>query len=1190
MSYEASMQADRRIGSHAPLEDLSMNETVATDHNDDNDAHAPTNAPPVKAPKKRARKNETAKDQKGVHVRNQASLEHFTRPEQHMGQAVPDRSLELTLGEDPNSGRKKRRRTASLPANTPTTIATSMQPVEGESEALLRASSPTHGMIASFEFAPAADADVAGLQDKNVTVTPKKQIRVTKSGKLVSSPPKPTLQEPMTTQKKRRGRPPKAKVLPTVTIIKYGADAASRHALGGRIDAILAGIGSTTKQSTSARSKPCKSVEPPKSTHPFFLGKPVQKTETPTQSAIPPTPRKSAVTPGKLRAETRKDDSPTAMPTFGASSGTTRITKQAGLFEAVWPTREMSHVRNLETAPDYYVDIRPPGSLPIRARKMKNRVVNLDQDEEIISRLARDIVVDIGPVHEEEKFAFQPPEDVRLPMRLLTTGNDIQQRVLERLQTLRRHPAVESLFRDIEHTLTPFDEGRCEAQAWVQKYSPTCASHVLSEDTDALVLKDWLQSLTVMSVGGAHESAKVDGMDAKRPPKKKRKKAADDFIVFDDDEEEEEEEEEEMVEVPGREGTSHARSYRRPQWIRNNNVIVVSGPHGCGKSATVYAVAKELGFEIFEINSGTRRSGKDIQDKVGDMTANHLVNHDRVEAGAKEPYSVYTDNDTDRMDTALQKDIDSGRQGTMMSFFKSNAATIAKQKAKPKTLEAKSTLADKQSSMQPRLNVAQKSQKQSLILFEEADILFEEDQQFWAQVTKLAAHSKRPIIITCNDEGQIPFHDLPVAAILRLRPPPVELATDYMLVLAGREGHVLEREAVRCLYQAKHHDLRASIMELDLWCQMSVGDRKGGLEWMYQRWPPGQDVDAQGRLLRVASENTYQAGMGWLSHNVFETTMNTMFDKEEELLNEVWTDWGIDPSTWTASSSHDTQPTQPRSSTDLEELDQFMDTLSAADIFCRVGLPSYDHDFDQPADPTLPPIVDKTRLSYTLAAPLLQADEQTDFLQLDTAIRTQTELVVRRTFPKLANIVSASASQRPRTENDYTEAILRIRDAKSRKPGLSRLDFSCAMDCLAAAPDQILPERTSFILTPSSFDRTFNIITLDLAPYVRSIVAHEQILETQRLRLSNLVTAGGNGKRARTTRASRVALEGGVRESKRRDRWFEADVNFEAVMATAGRDWSGMGWRSEDEPMEEGLASMTGTQESLTGSQEVHDA
>ena len=143
-----------------------------------------------------------------------------------------------------------------------------------------------------------------------------------------------------------------------------------------------------------------------------------------------------------------------------------------------------------------------------------------------------------------------------------------------------------------------------------------------------------------------------------------------------------------------------------------------------------------------------------------------------------------------------------------------------------------------------------------------------------------------------------------MAAILRLTPPPIDLATDYLLALAGRKGHILQRQAIGDLYSSKNQDLRASITELNFWCQMSVGDKKGGLEWMYQRWPPGKDVNIHGRLLRVASEHTYQSGMGWLSHNVFEAKSNVVFYKEVELLTEVWNDWGINPSSWSAHDQH----------------------------------------------------------------------------------------------------------------------------------------------------------------------------------------------------------------------------------------------------------------------------------------------
>ncbi|KAH7083665.1 hypothetical protein FB567DRAFT_529649 [Paraphoma chrysanthemicola] len=1206
------------------LEDLHTIEAPADDpHHDPDYEQQVTSAQPEKTRKKRTRKTNNLKEGKGSisSTKGQPLLEHFARPARPNAQDGAASSnggvTYLAVTEEGDQDRRKRRKTESPGPAEPRPMPvqgldwheqlqvevqaeSSVQPMPTSNgvEALLRVSTPPP--VDSVVEDPLILNSAPGVENtKMLPVTPKKHIKVTKNGKLVSSPPKPKPEE-ATTPKKRRGRKPaKAKSTSTITVIKYGSDSANRHSIGGRIEAILRGRSKTGEHSAALGKGPPKPVLPPKSTHPFFVGKAGQKADAvstkPAVNQRPPTPRKSAVTPGKLRAETYRDRSPGPVPAFGMTLGVDRVAKQSGLHEASWPTRETAHVRNTDDELLSLLRHETATKFISRPRKAKNRTVTLRHDEEVLARLAVDLAPDIQRNHTANKLDFAPPEDVRLPTRVLTTGSDIQRLVFEHIKGQAApdshpidlgnvHTAVKSLFDDIEHTLTPFDEGKCESQTWTQKYSPRQASHVLQTGKEATVLRDWLQNLTVMSVGGAHDSLKGDTSDAKRPPKKKRKKAVDDFIVSDD-----ELEDEDMIEVSDSENKTYMKSIRRPRWTRNNNVIVISGPHGCGKSATVYAVAKEMDFEVFEINSSTRRSGKDIQDKVGDMTANHLVNHKRPEIPAKEEVPPAVDGDTERMDAACQKDIDSGRQGTMMNFFKAGPTTQSVVKAKPKAQQSKKSEPKSTQGMLPHVQASRKTQKQSLILFEEADVIFDEDQQFWTSVTKLAAQSKRPIIVTCNDERQIPMQDLPLAAILRLRPTPTDLATDYMLAMAGREGHILERRAVSDLYHSKNLDLRASITELDLWCQMSVGDRKGGLEWMYQRWPPGKDVDSQGRLLRVASEATYQSGMGWLSHNVFEANNNAMFDKEEELLSALWADWDISPTEWQKSPPQLSNATSTNNMHALERLDTLSESLSAADAYCRVDLPSYERYSLQPCDPTQPDIPDKVRLSYTLAAPLLQIEPQIDFLQFDAFAHTYTHLLAERAFSDLSMSSSSPANERPSTEKEYISELLETKERLSQSKSLCRLDYAAALDILAAPPDATIPERTSFILTPSSFDRTFSIITLDLAPYVRSIVAHEQLLESQRIRLSNLLSGGGTGKRPRTTRASRVALEGGVRETKRRDRWFDKGLNFELVMATAGETWSGMGWKGEGEgeDVDDGTGSMSGTQDSITGSQDV---
>jgi DNA polymerase III delta prime subunit len=1036
-------------------------------------------------------------------------------------------------------------------------------------------------------------------------ITPKKILKITKNGKFLSSSPAKPVPEPTASPKKRRGRPrTKTKTSPTVTIIRYGSDSRSRENLGQKIDGILQGGAVELRRPATPVKKTIKPTGLPKSTHPFFLGKPASKqkdtsarTASEDQATAPPrTPRRSAVTPGKLRAERRSAQSPQSFPAFGPIAADTRLMRHPGLNDVPWPTRENVHVRNLDgTNTAVPLSLLGHRKLPQKTPKLKGSVVPVPWNANLINNLAEQLKHFTKEDQDNLVQGFRDTGNARLPRRMLTTGVQVQEQVRREIRSpllsdsgTDTHPALQALFNDVEHTLTPFDKGECESQSWTQKYAPHCASHVLQSGREATVLRDWLQNLTIKAVESGKDQKSQSVAESKAPPKKKRKKAEDDFIVHSD----EEDDDEEMVELSryGENngnplGLSRSISLMRPTMSRNKNVILLSGPHGCGKSATVYAVAKELGFEVFEINSGSRRSGKDIQDRVGDMSENHLVSHNRNEAKVKRTAPPTDDTDNERITEAFQKDLDSGRQGTMTSFFTANAQSKADKKptpkSKPKAVEKTSSAA------QGTLPIAQpprKNQKQSLILFEEADVLFDDDVQFWPQVIKLASQSRRPIVITCNNESLIPSQALPLGAILRLSPTPAALATDYMLALAAREGHLLERSCVHTLYESNDCDLRASIADLDFWCQMSVGDRKGGLEWIYQRWPPGKDVDEHGRTLRVASERTYLSDMALMSHDLSTTTHNTGFDKEQELLKQAWADWGIRPDNWrTLDYLHaDGDVTAPNTKLDrLKQLDSISEAVSSSDIYCRVGLPSYDKTYHEPTDPTRPPMSEKTRLNYTVDAELLQIDPQLDFTNFDTDMFVQSHLVRQRAFSEFNHDVEDDISVVESRSNIISaEAIFDHKRKENEISSLSRPDFSIAFDILASPPSTSLPISGTYNLTATSFDRNFRIVVEDLAPYIRSIVSHELRLETHRIRLSNLISEGGKSKRPRTTRASRVALEGGRRDTKRKERWFDKDLNRTLVMATAGKAWSGLGSVAD-----EGDASSR-TAESLPSTQE----
>jgi hypothetical protein len=168
-------------------------------------------------------------------------------------------------------------------------------------------------------------------------------------------------------------------------------------------------------------------------------------------------------------------------------------------------------------------------------------------------------------------------------------------------------------------------------------------------------------------------------------------------------------------------------------------------------------------------------------------------------------------------------------------------------------------------------------------------------------------------------------------AILRLPAQPVGMATDYLLAMAAREGHLLERRAVEDLYITKGRDLRACITELNFRCQMGIGDRKGGLDWMISRWPPGCDLDPSGDQLRVVSKGTYISGMEWENNDIVLDEPTGLMD--ELSLSTSLTDWDLPIDDLAFNSNCKLAGIDPLST--IEILEVVTNARSSADVYCQ---------------------------------------------------------------------------------------------------------------------------------------------------------------------------------------------------------------------------------------------------------------
>ncbi|GAC77084.1 replication factor C, subunit RFC1 [Moesziomyces antarcticus T-34] len=106
------------------------------------------------------------------------------------------------------------------------------------------------------------------------------------------------------------------------------------------------------------------------------------------------------------------------------------------------------------------------------------------------------------------------------------------------------------------------------------------------------------------------------------------------------------------------------------------------------------------------------------------------------------------------------------------------------------------------------------SVRQSLILIEEADVLFDEDKGFWSAVVELVGQSKRPVVVVCNEPDLVPLHDLPVQEVLEFQKPAAAIVAPWLQTVAARAGRWLSADAVQRWLGQAEVDVRQALMQL----------------------------------------------------------------------------------------------------------------------------------------------------------------------------------------------------------------------------------------------------------------------------------------------------------------------------------------------------------------------------------------
>ncbi|KAJ8783902.1 hypothetical protein J1605_008945 [Eschrichtius robustus] len=154
------------------------------------------------------------------------------------------------------------------------------------------------------------------------------------------------------------------------------------------------------------------------------------------------------------------------------------------------------------------------------------------------------------------------------------------------------------------------------------------------------------------------------------------------------------------------------------------NTVLITGPTGVGKTAAVYACAQELGFKIFEVNASSQRSGRQILSQLKEATQSHQVDKQGVNSQKPCFFNSYNIGKSPRIKNSFEQ--------------------------KP-IIQTKSTNTTNKNVKEFGAEEPNRKNATSLILFEEVDVIFEEDAGFLNAIKTFMATTKRPVILTTSD-------------------------------------------------------------------------------------------------------------------------------------------------------------------------------------------------------------------------------------------------------------------------------------------------------------------------------------------------------------------------------------------------------------------------------------------------------
>lgn len=335
--------------------------------------------------------------------------------------------------------------------------------------------------------------------------------------------------------------------------------------------------------------------------------------------------------------------------------------------------------------------------------------------------------------------------------------------------------------------------------------------------------------------------------------------------------------------------------------------------------------------------------------------------------------------------------------------------------------------------------------QKSVILLDEIDNLFEDDNTFWAGLDKFVETSRRPVVMTCSNPSLLPdnMYTKQIDCFVEFGHANIDLQVDALWLITLCEFHFLEKKAIRQLLLHNKLDFRSSLNDLQFWCQNGMAE--------------------------LNTDISLGASLNHNNEASKETTVGAFTSKFKGFHPENKVD--LCKLSDTALPNLDVYITPP-SDTSLDELCKLTESLSDSDFLRTNTFTQYHTDFEEEYN--------KDRI--------LGMNEVTELPHLQEPYLD--ELCIHPTITSLALALPTNSNGdvtkvRDTTLGYYTLPVSTLRNSLAfltdRRPWTSSASYSC-------------------VETGSA-----KIIATELCPTVRSIARRDVYRETENARLQNKI-------------------------------------------------------------------------------------